>query len=78
MSVNKHNDNMAYKVTFTKDDNGNVTEQRKGSIYATVHQMHDTIERYCDCCGAPMTPSDVNDYGTLCEQCYMREYYGEN
>ena len=77
MSVNKQHNDMAYKVTFTKHD-GHVTEQRQGDMYATVNEMHNTIERYCDHCGAPMTPSDVNDYGSLCETCYMKEYYGEN
>ena len=46
--------------------------------YSDLNEMHNTIERYCDHCGAPMTPSDVNDYGSLCETCYMKEYYGEN
>ena len=33
--------------------------------------------RECEYCGRKMTASDVNDFGTLCERCYMREYYGE-
>lgn len=69
---------MAYKVTFNKDNNGNVSVKEQGNLFATAHEMHNTIERYCDYCGAEMTPSDVNDYGSLCESCYMREYYGEN
>lgn len=52
------------------------TEETQGTtIYEEVHNTHSTIERYCDHCGAAMTPSDVNDYGSLCEQCYMKEYY---
>ena len=31
----------------------------------------------CDYCGKPMSASEANDYGTLCERCYMREYYNE-
>ena len=38
---------------------------------------HDVIVRVCDYCGKPMTASEANDYGTLCERCYMREYYNE-
>lgn len=37
------------------------------------HQDH---RRDCANCGAPMTSSDVNDYGSLCRRCYMLEYYG--
>lgn len=33
--------------------------------------------RYCDYCGAPMSESDVEDFRTLCERCYHKEYYGE-
>ena len=35
------------------------------------------VVRHCEYCGASMTASDVNDYGSLCERCYMREYYNE-
>lgn len=42
------------------------------------HAMHsnDTV-RHCEYCGRPMNSSDVNDYGSLCENCYMKEYYGK-
>lgn len=33
------------------------------------------IVRYCAYCGAPMTESDEEDFGTLCERCYTKEYY---
>ena len=36
------------------------------------HQDH---ARDCAYCGRPMTSSDVNDYGSLCRRCYLREYY---
>ena len=49
----------------------------KRSIYQTVHSVHYETVRYCDFCRKPMTRSDVNDYGTLCERCYMKEYYGK-
>lgn len=47
------------------------------SIGAVAHYMHNTVARHCEYCGRPMTPSDVNDYGTLCERCYMKEYYND-
>lgn len=34
-------------------------------------------ERHCEYCNKYMSPSEVNDYGSLCETCYMREYYGK-
>ena len=52
-------------------------EHRGPSIIEVAHYMHHTVARHCADCGAPMTPSDVNDYGSLCERCYMREYYGQ-
>ena len=35
------------------------------------------IVRECDYCGKPMTESETEDFGTLCERCYMKEYYNE-
>ena len=35
------------------------------------------IVRECDYCGKPMTESEAEDFGTLCERCYMKEYYNE-
>lgn len=52
-------------------------EHHGSSIFEVAHYMHHTVARHCSYCGAPMTPSDVNDYGSLCERCYMREYYGK-
>ena len=46
-------------------------------IEEVAHEVHDVTVRHCDYCGAPMSESDVNDYGSLCESCYMKEYYGE-
>ena len=45
------------------------------SIFEVADYMHKEIVRHCDYCGKPMTRSDVNDYGTLCERCYIKEYY---
>ena len=47
------------------------------SIAEVFNHVHREIVRYCEYCGRPMTRSDVNDYGSLCESCYMKEYYGE-
>lgn len=47
------------------------------SIFDVVHETHHVTVSYCEYCGKPMTRSDVNDYGSLCESCYMKEYYGE-
>ena len=47
------------------------------SIFEIANYLHNTVARHCDYCGRAMTPSDVNDYGSLCESCYMKEYYGK-
>lgn len=44
-------------------------------FYQTVFHVHQETVRHCDHCGKPMTRSEVNDYGSLCEKCYMKEYY---
>ena len=48
-----------------------------GSIHEVVNHVHKEMVASCDYCGKPMTRSEVNDFGTLCEDCYMKEYYGE-
>lgn len=53
-------------------------ESKGPSIFEVAKYMHEEVVKHCEYCGAPMTRSDVNDYGSLCEQCYMKEYYGEN
>ena len=55
----------------------NVTMEIIGNFAKTVHETHDVIVRECDYCGKPMSASEANDYGTLCERCYMKEYYNE-
>ena len=49
----------------------------KHPMYQTAFHVHHEAVRHCDYCGKPMTRSDVNDYGSLCEACYMKEYYGK-
>lgn len=50
-------------------------EYKGKSIFEVAHEVHEVTVRHCEYCGAPMSESDVNDYGTLCETCYMKEYY---
>ena len=49
-----------------------------GNIFEVAHQTHHVVVRYCEYCGKPMSESDVNDFGSLCESCYMKEYYEED
>ena len=52
------------------------TSNQPASMAEVVRHVHHEIVRTCEYCGKPMTRSDVNDYGSLCETCYMKEYYG--
>ena len=45
------------------------------SIFKVARYVHEEAVAHCEYCGKPMSRSDVNDYGSLCESCYMREYY---
>ena len=45
-------------------------------LMAVARYMHEEVVGHCDYWGKPMSRSDVNDYGSLCETCYMKEYYG--
>ena len=44
------------------------------ALYLQNLERH-RIVRQCDNCGKDMTEDDVNDFGSLCESCYNREYY---
>ena len=59
-----------------KDGNSKVI-YRGASIADVVKYVHEEIVRECDYCGKAMTRSDYNDYGSLCESCYMKEDYGK-
>ena len=50
-------------------------ENAKKSMYQTVYETHHETVRECAYCGKPMTRSEVNGFGSLCERCYMEEYY---
>ena len=50
--------------------------KKNPEMYLLSIHRNDTV-RYCEYCGRPLTRSDVNDYGSLCERCYMKEYYND-
>ena len=50
----------------------------KGNIFEVAHQTHEVTVAYCEYCGKPLSVSDVNDFGSLCERCYMKEYFEED
>lgn len=54
------------------------SSQKTQHIAAVVHHVHKETVAYCEYCGKPLSRSDVNDYGSLCERCYMKEYYGKD
>lgn len=59
----------------TKKENTSISYH--GASFAEVfNHVHREIVSNCEYCGKPMTRSEVNDYGSLCESCYMKEYYG--
>lgn len=63
---------------MSKPKKTEITIQHRGpSIFEVAHEVHNVIVSHCDYCGKPMNRSDVNDYGSLCESCYMKEYYGK-
>lgn len=59
----------------TKKENASIS-YHGASIAEVFNHVHREIVSYCEYCGKPMTRSEVNDYGSLCESCYMKEYYG--
>ena len=52
-------------------------ENAEHPLYQTAFHVHNEVVQYCEYCRKPMNRSEVNDYGSLCEACYMKEYYGE-
>ena len=45
------------------------------SIEKVFNATHNEVVSHCEYCGKPLSRSDVNDYGSLCEECYLKEYY---
>ena len=71
-----HNkENKMAKKTTKKNSKVSVS-YRGASIFEVANYVHHETVRHCEYCGKPMSRSDVNDYGSLCESCYMKEYYG--
>ena len=68
---------MAKKTTRKITSSKLTIEHRGPSIFEVAHQVHHTVARHCEYCQKPMTPSDVNDFGSLCESCFMKEYYND-
>lgn len=62
-------------VTFKKDISGKIQAKQHGSLWQAFHAAHEVVVAHCEYCGKPLSRSDVNDYGSLCERCYIREYY---
>ena len=56
---------------------GNIEIIVTGNIFEVAHQTHEVTVAYCEYCGKPMSESEVNDFGSLCESCYMKEYSDE-
>ena len=59
-------------------EKGNIEIIVTGNIFEVAHQTHEVTVAHCEYCGKPMSESDVNDFGSLCESCYMKEYYDED
>lgn len=62
---------------LTKREPSMMMEYSGPSIFEVAHHVHEEYVAECSYCGRPMNRSDINDYGSLCERCYMEEYYGE-
>ena len=73
MPVKKNNTNKTRK----KESSQIRVVHSRESIFRIAHYVHHTVARHCDYCGTPMSPSDVNDFSSLCERCYMKEYYSK-
>lgn len=67
---------MKVKNKTTKKNSKVSVTYRVASILEVAHYVHHETVRHCEYCGKPMSRSDVNNYGSLCESCYMKEYYG--
>ena len=63
---------------MSKTKKPQITVEHNGpSIFEVARYVHEETVIHCDYCGRPMSRSDVNDFGSLCESCYMKEYYGK-
>ena len=75
---NSNSYNKAKKSMLKKNfwlENASEKTQHMATI---IHQIHDEVVAHCEYCGKPLSRSEVNDFGSLCERCYMKEYYGKD
>ena len=75
---NSNSYNKAKKSMLKKNfwlENASEKTQHMATI---IHQTHDEVVAHCEYCGKPLSRSEVNDFGSLCERCYMKEYYGKD
>lgn len=66
---------ISFKPNFTASTKKINKQEVSNSMAAVVNHVHHEIVAECEYCGKPLTRSEVNDFGTLCERCYQREYY---
>lgn len=66
---------MKKKQTWKNTSSKLTIEHCGPSIFEVANHVHHTIAKHCEYCGRAMTPSDVNNYGSLYKRCYMNEYY---
>lgn len=52
--------------------------QKTQQMASVIHHVHNEIVAHCEYCGKPLSRSEVNDFGSLCERCYMKEYYDKD
>lgn len=75
---NSNSYNKAKKSMLKKNfwlENASEKTQHMATI---IHQTHDEVVAHCEYCGKPLSRSEVNDFGSLCERCYMKEYYSKD
>ena len=58
----------------SKAPSGSIREVHYGSLIDTFNHVHREIVSHCQICGKPMSRSDVNDWGSLCEVHWKAEY----
>lgn len=72
---NKQKDGSINVVVNIKPQYEQVAKTPAEQMAKVVAHTHDEVIAHCEYCGKPLSRSDVNDFGSLCEDCYMKEYY---
>ena len=75
---NSNSYNKAKKSMLKKNFWLENTSEKTQHMATIIHQTHDEVVAHCEYCGKPLSRSEVNDFGSLCERCYMKEYYGKD